>query len=176
MNSLNILFLVMIISLGIAFFWDSFPIISSTVHLALDPTLGALLNFNINWGMIIISGVISLFLTLIQKYTVDNDTLRELKKEQKLLQEEAKKYKGNPEKLMEFQKKQFEFLPKTLNLTMRPLAYTGIPIILFFRWFSDYFSALNPPIKIFGFFSWFWAYLVFSIIFSIIFRKLFKLP
>ena len=176
MNGIKVLFLVMLVSLGIAFFWNSLPIVSDTVHLILNPTAGALLGFNINWGMVIISGVISLFITIIQKYTVDNDTLRELKKEQKILQEEMKKFKDHPEKLLELQKKQFEFLPKTMNLTMRPLAYTAIPIILFFRWFNDYFAAIDPPVKIFGFFSWFWAYLVFSIVFSIIFRKMFKLP
>lgn len=176
MNGIKILFLVMLASLGIAFFWNSLPIVSNTVHLILDPTAGALLNFNVNMGMVIISGIISLFIALIQKYTVDNDMLRELKKEQKILQEEMKKYKDHPEKLLELQKKQLEFLPKTMNLTMRPLVYTAIPIILFFRWFSDYFNAINPPLKIFGFFTWFWAYLVFSIIFSIIFRKILKLP
>ena len=176
MNGIKVLFLVMLISLGIAFFWDSVPAIKDGVHAVLSPTAGALLDFDVSWGMVIISGIISLFITLIQKYTVDNDTLRELKKEQKILQEQMKQFKDNPEKLLELQKKQFEFLPKTMNLTMRPLIYTAIPIILFFRWFNDYFAAFTPPLKIFGFFSWFWAYLVFSIIFSIIFRKVFKLP
>ena len=127
-------------------------------------------------GMIVISAFITLFITLIQKYTVDNDLLRSIKKEQKAMQEEMKQHKDNPTKLMEMQKKQLEFIPKTMELTMRPLLYTSIPIILFFRWFNDYFTVLDPPVKIFGFFSWFWAYLVFSIIFSMVFRKVLKLP
>jgi uncharacterized membrane protein (DUF106 family) len=176
MKPMTMLFLVMIISLGIAFFWDSLPLMSQSVHYALDPTAGELLNYNINWGMIIITAIVTLFITLVQKYTVDNDTLRELKKEQKILQKEMKNFKEHPEKLMELQKKQLEFIPQTFQLTMRPLIYTAIPIILFFRWFNDYFDALEVPVKIFGFFSWFWAYLVFAIIFSILFRKLFKLP
>ena len=176
MKPLTILLIITIISLGIAFFWKSVPIISQSVHLILDPTAGSLLNFNITLGMIIITAIITLFITLIQKYTVDNDQLRELKKEQKILQEEMKKYKEHPEKFMELQKKQLEFIPQTMQLTMRPLIYTGIPIILFFRWFNDYFSAVTPPVKIFGFLSWFWAYLIFAIICSIIFRKMLKLP
>ena len=176
MSALKVLFIVMLISLGMAFFWNSLPIVKETVHLILNPTAGRLLDYNVNLGMIVIAGIISLFITLIQKYTVDNETLRELKKEQKILQEEIKKFKDHPEKLLELQKKQMEFIPKTFNLTMRPLMYTAIPIILFFRWFSDYFGAFSPPIKIFGFFSWFWGYLIFSIIFSMIFRKMFKLP
>ncbi len=175
MKPIGVLFFVMIISFGIATFWNSFPLIKDTIHLILDPTAGKLLDFNLNWGMVGIAGIISLSLTLIQKYTVDNETLRKLKQEQKLLSEEMKKFRDNPEKILELQKKQFEFVPKTMDITLRPLIYTAIPIILFFRWFSDYFAALEG-IKIFGFFSWFWAYLVFSIIFSMIFRKMLKLP
>ncbi len=175
MKPTSVLFFIMIISLAIAFSWDSFPLIKNTMHLILDPTAGRLLDYNINMGMLAITGIISLCLTIVQKYTVDNETLRKLKQEQKLLSQEMKKFRDHPEKLMELQKKQFEFLPKTFNLTLRPLVYTAIPIILFFRWFSDYFEVVDG-VKIFGFFSWFWAYLVFSIIFSTLFRKLLKLP
>ena len=170
---------VLAISMLIGFFWNSMPFVKETIHLILDPSAGKLLNWNINLGMIIITFIISFILSLFQKYTIDQETLRTLKKEQKLLQEEMKKYKDNPEKLMEFQKKQLEFIPKTFDLTMRPLLYTAIPIILFFRWFSDYFTALSSPLKILGFFStsgsWIWAYLILSIIFSSIFRKVLKL-
>lgn len=176
MGALKIVFIVMLISISIAAFWNSVPIIKDTVHLVLDPTAGKLLELNLNWGMVLISAFITLCMTIVQKYTVDNDTLRELKKEQKILSQEMKKYKEHPEKLMELQKKQLEFIPQTFQLTMRPLMYTSVPIILFFRWFGDYFGAIDESIKIFGFFSWLWAYLVFSIISSIIFRKLFKLP
>jgi uncharacterized membrane protein (DUF106 family) len=58
---------------------------------------------------------------------------------------------------------------------MRPLLYTAIPFVLFFRWFADYFS--NPffaAFRFFGFLSWFWFYLIGSIIFSSIFRKVLK--
>ena len=84
-----------------------------------------------------------------------------------------KKYKDHPEKLMELQKKQFEFIPKTMKLSMRAIVFTGIPFILFFRWFMDFFTAIGDP-KFFGFLSWFWFYLIFSIIFSSILRKIFK--
>lgn len=167
------IFIVMIISLLIAFFWDSFSFIKDTVHAILNPTAGTLLNLNLTWGMIILVFLITLAMTLIQKYATDQETLRELKKEQKILQEEAKKYREHPEKLMEFQKKQMEFIPKTLKLSMRPIMITGIPLILFFRWFIDFFSAAGNP-KFFGFFSWFWFYLISSIVLSSILRKVLK--
>ena len=119
--------IVMLISLAIAFFWDSFSFIKNTVTSIFDPTAGILLNWNITWGMIIIVIIISIFMTIVQKYATDQETLRELKKEQKILGNEMKKYRDNPEKMLELQKKQFEFIPQTMKLSMRPIIYTGIP-------------------------------------------------
>ena len=166
------LFFVLIISMGIALFWNSVPIIKQTVGLVLNPLAGSLLNWNVTYGMIIITAILSIFLTLTQKYTTDQSLLREIKKEQKILQGKMKEFKDHPEKLMELQKKQLQFIPQTFEITMRPLIYTSVPIILFFRWFNDYFMSVD--VKIFGFLSWFWAYLIFSIIFSSIFRKVFN--
>lgn len=172
-KGMKTILIVMVVSLAIGGLWNHLPFIKDTIHAILNPTVGVLLNWNVDWGMVIITGLVVLGMTLIQKYTTDQETLRNIKKEQKLLQEEMKKYKDHPEKLMALQKKQLEFIPKTMDITMRPLAYTIIPIILFFRWFSDYF-ALHEGVKIFGLLGWLWAYLVFSIIFSMIFRKIFN--
>lgn len=172
MKSINKLFIVMGVSLLIAFYWDTFTIVKDTVHTVLDPTMGAVLDWNANVGMILVAAVIGLIVILLQKYTTDQETLRKIKKEQKLLQEEIKKFKHDPEKVMELNKKQLEFLPKTMDITLRPIIYTSIPIILLFRWFHDYFT--TNPVQIFGFLGWIWAYLIFSIIFTSIFRKLFN--
>ena len=172
-GSFKIIFVVMLLSLVIVGLWDKVPAIKDSVHAILNPTAGYLLNANVFWGMVVIVGIISLIMTLVQKYATDQETLRELKKEQKILQEEMKKYKDHPEKLLELQKKQLEFIPKTMKLTMRPIIYTGIPIILFFRWFNDYFNALGEY-RFFGFMAWIWFYLLASIIFSSIFRKVLK--
>ncbi|MEI6731856.1 MAG: EMC3/TMCO1 family protein, partial [archaeon] len=129
-----------------------------------------LLQYSVNIGMLVIAGIITLLITLVQKYTTDQALLKQMKVEQKILSEEMKKYKDHPEKVMELQKKQLEFLPKTMEVTTRPLIFTSVPIILFFRWFNDYF-ATNPQ-HVFGL-GWIWAYLIISIIFSIIFRKVF---
>jgi len=161
---------VMIVSLAIAFFWDSITGIKQTAHLILDPSAGALLNWNLTYGMIILIFIISLFITLLQKYCTDQEEMKRIKKEQKKLQEEMKKYKGHPEKLMSLQKKQFEFMGPMMKLGMRPMIFSGIPLILFFRWFWDFFNILGDP-KFFGFLSWFWFYLIGSMVFSIILKK-----
>jgi len=166
------LFIVMVISLGIASLWNRIPLIKETVHALLNPTAGALLSFNVNLGVIVFSAVISLMITIVQKYTTDQETLREIKKEQKILQAQMKEFKDNPQKLLELQKKQLEFIPRTMEITFRPLMYTSLPIILFFRWFNDYFA--DNPVKVFGFMHWLLAYIIFSMIFTTIFRKVFK--
>ena len=170
---------VMIVSMVIAFFWDKIPFIKDSVHAILNPSAGwLLLNLNITLGMLVIVFIISISTTLIQKYATDQEALRELKKEQKILQEEMKKYKEHPEKMAELSKKQFAFIPKTFKLTSRSIMFTGIPFILFFRWFNDFFAAMEvatgAPVKFLGFFTWFWFYLIFTMIFSTILRKALK--
>ncbi|MBL7059165.1 DUF106 domain-containing protein [Candidatus Pacearchaeota archaeon] len=161
---------IMIISLAIAFLWDSIEIIKNSVHSILDPSIGALIMWNLTIGMSIIVFLISVFMTLVQKYATDQETLKEMKKEQKILQKEMDTYKNDPAKLMELQKKSFAFIPKTFKLSMRAIAYTGIPLILLFRWFMDFFITIGDP-RFLGFLNWFWFYLLASIIFSSILKK-----
>lgn len=162
--------LVMTASLVIAFYWDKVSWIKDSVHAVLDPTAGELLKFNLTMGMIIIVFIITLITTLIQKYTTDQKALRELREEQKILQQEMKKFENNPEKRIELSKKQMEFFPRTFRLTSRAVLFTGIPFILFFKWFYEVFNAMGDP-KFFGFITWFWFYFILAMIFSGILRK-----
>ena len=161
---------VMLISLVIAFYWDKLPWISNAVNYLLNPTAGFLIEWNLNWGMLIIVAVITIITTFVQKYATDQKTLKELKKESKEIQKQMKEFKAHPEKMLELQKKQFALFPKQMKLSMRAIAYTGVPFILFFRWFSDYFTAAGSPKFIFGL-GWFLFYLLSTIIISSILRK-----
>jgi uncharacterized membrane protein (DUF106 family) len=166
---------VMFISVLVALFWEDIPFLKDAVHAVLDPTAGALLRWNLIIGMFALVFIITLMTTLVQKFATDQKALKELREEQKLLQEEMKKFKDHPEKVAELSKKQLEFLPRTMKLTSRSLMFTGVPFILFFRWFDDFFSAMPAEQQLFfGFLSWFWFYLVFTIIFSSVLRKFLK--
>ena len=164
------IFIVMVITLVVAFLWNKLELIKTSAHLALDPSAGALLNWNLTWGMLILIVIIALITTLIQKYATDQKTLKEMKGEQKKLQAEMKEFRDNPEKFMELQKKQLEFFMPMMKLGMRSIVYTGVPFILLFRWFGDYF-AMHADFRFFGFITWIWFYIIFVIIFSSIFRK-----
>ncbi len=165
------IFIVMLIALGVAFLWDSVDAIKNAVHLVLDPSAGWLLNWDLTIGMTLIVFVLALCITLVQKYATDQKTLKEMKIEQKKLREEMKAVKEHPEKLLELQKKQFEFLPRMMKVSMRGVMYTSIPLILFFRWFMDFFAGMEE-FRFLGFLSWFWFYILGSMIFSSILRKI----
>ena len=177
MKGMKIFLIVMFVSFIIAGAWDKVSIIKEPVHFVLDPTFGALLNWDLLLGMIIIVLLLNLVLVLIHKYTTDQEKLKSLKDEQKKLREEMKQLKDQPEKLMELQKKQMsnmnESMFKSFDLVMKPLLYTFLPIILFFRWFNDFFIALQNP-KIFIGLGWFGTYIIFSIIANLLLRKALK--
>lgn len=171
-SGLGLMFIIMLLSLGVAALWSYIPAIKTAVHYILDPSAGVFLNWNATVGMLVITAIITLITTVLQKYLTDQDMLKTIKEEQKIVQQEMKLVKDNPEKSMELSKKSMELTMKAMPMTMRPAMYTIIPFVLFLRWFNDYFVA--NPIHILGFLSWFWAYLIFSIVFSTIFRKLMK--
>jgi len=172
MSGMKLMLLILAVGLIVPILWSSVPVIKDSVHFILDPSLGSLLSWNVNIGLIIVTAILTFISTIIYKYTTDQKTLKEIKEEQKLIQEEMKKYRDHPEKMMEHQKRSMELSMKTMPLIMRPLIYTTIPLILLFRWFADFFIA--NPVAIFGFMNWIIAYLIFSIIFSNIFRKMLK--
>jgi len=164
---------IMFVSLIIAFCWNSVPILKNTIHSVLDPSAGVLLNWNLLYGMLIVVFIITLITTFVQKYGTDQKTLRELRDEQKKVQKEMKEYRDDPAKIMELQKSMWPTTIRIMKISMRSIIYTGIPFILFFRWFMDYFTAIGNP-KVFWFLSWFWFYLIFAMIFSSILRKVLK--
>ena len=166
------LIIFMILAMVLAGLWDKIPIIKNSIHYILDPSAGVLLNWKLNLGMLIIVFVITTITTIVQKYATDQKTIKEMRKEQKEMQKQMNEFKNNPDKLMELQKKQFAMMPKQMKLSMRAIIYTGIPFILFFRWFNDYFIAAGSPRFWLGL-SWFWFYLIFAMIFGSFLRKWF---
>jgi len=163
-------FIVLVASMLIAIFWNSVSFISSPIHAILNPTAGALLEWNVTWGMLILVFILTIITTLVQKYTTDQKTIRELKAKQKEISQKAKEHSHDPQKMMEINKEGFPIMGQLFKLSARGMIYTGVPLILFFRWFVDTFNTMGNP-KFFGFLSWFLFYLIFSLIFSSILRK-----
>ena len=157
-------------SIVIAINWKN-PQVSSFFHKILDPVLMPLLNWNVFWGMTFIIFIMTLIMTFVQKYATDQETLKSIKKDQKRIQEDMKKFKEHPEKVMKLNKEQMDLMGKMFRLSMGSIVYTAIPFVLLFQWFRDFYTA--NPFTFLGFMSWFWFYLLGSIIFSSIIRKIF---
>jgi uncharacterized membrane protein (DUF106 family) len=170
-NPLVLMMGIMLIGIVLASLWESVPSIKTTVHLLLDPTAGALLSWHRTSGFLLFVAFLTLITTLAQKYGTDQQAIKALREEQKLIQQQLKEHRADPAKQMELSKKSMELVMESMPLTMKPVIYTTVPFILFFRWFDDYFKAY--PGEILGM-SWFWAYLLFAIIFSTLFRKILK--
>ncbi|MEM4719642.1 MAG: EMC3/TMCO1 family protein [Candidatus Pacearchaeota archaeon] len=167
----KIALLIMFLSTLIGIFWDIFPFIKNLGHFILDPLIIPTLEFNLTYGFLFFVFLINLFIILVQKYLTDQKSLKKLKEEQRKLQRESKEFVNDPKKMLEFNKKSIELTKDIFIVSMDSWIYTMIPLVLFFRWFNDYFS--QNSFQFLGM-NWFFSYIVFSIIFSIFLKKIFR--
>lgn len=140
-------------------FLDSFFTLLFGWSVTLDPL----------FGMIFISFVLTLLITLAYKYFTDQHLLKSIKERTKALQVELKKFKDNPEKLKEKNAELMEIQLKMMTQTLKPMLITLLPLLLVFSWLRTIYTPLGPVL--FGL-GWIWAYLIFSVIFSLLLRKL----
>jgi len=106
----------------------------------LNPILSPLLNLPTFWAIIALSFVISLIITVIYKYTTDQNLMKQLKEEMKAFQKQIKELKKEPEKAMQIQKKSMQTNMKYMMQSMKSTLYSFIPIILIFGWMSANFA------------------------------------
>ena len=102
----------------------------------LNPILSPLLNLPTFWAIIVLSFVISLIITVIYKYTTDQNLMKQLKDEMKAFQKQIKELKKEPERAMAIQKKSKQTNMKYMMQSMKSTLYSFIPIILIFGWMN----------------------------------------
>jgi len=119
-------------------------------------------------SIILISGLVSLFISLVNYFVLDKEKVKEGRAKQKKLQEEIKQHRDNPQKMMELNKEMMSHMGNNFKHSFRPMLITLIPILVVFAWIKNVFDGLLD--------GWIWWYLVSAIAFSMIFRKVFKLP
>jgi uncharacterized membrane protein (DUF106 family) len=112
----------------------------------LDPILGPVLLLPPFWGLLLLSLVISLIITVIYKYTTDQNMMKQLKDEIKEFQKEIKELRSNPEKAMQVQKEAMKTNMKYMSMSMKATLITFIPIIFIFGWMSSHLAleSLKP--------------------------------
>jgi len=103
----------------------------------LDPIFMPLINIDPPiLPIALISFGITLFITVIYKYTTDQETMTRLKKDMKNSQAEMKKHKDNPQKMMEMQKKAMEKNMEYMKHSMKSTLFTMLPIIIIFGYLN----------------------------------------
>jgi len=106
----------------------------------LNPIFGPLLNLPTLWAVILLSFLISLIITVVYKYTTNQDLMKQLKDEMKEFQREIKELKKEPEKAMQVQKKSMQTNMKYMMQSMKSTLYSIVPIIIIFSWMSANFA------------------------------------
>lgn len=134
---------------------------------------GSLVSSSPLWGLIIISFILTLLITLTYKFLTKQHLMKEWKESLKNYQEQIKNHKHDHKKVMEIQKPMMEVQMKYMMHSFRPLLFTFLPLILIFNWLRTVFQGIDLNFLWF-IDGWIWAYIITSILFSIIIRKLLK--
>jgi uncharacterized membrane protein (DUF106 family) len=106
----------------------------------LNPVFNPLLNLPTLWAVVILSFLISVIITLVYKYTTNQDLMKQLKDEMKEFQKEIKELRKEPEKAMQVQKRAMQTNMKYMMHSMRSTLFSFIPIIIIFSWMTANFA------------------------------------
>ncbi len=131
--------------------------------------IGELIQSNPKISIIILSFIVTLFITIVTYFMTDREKMKEIKDKQKALRLDMKKFKDNPEKVMQLNKQMLEDMPEQLKHSFKPMIVTMIPLIIFFGWLRATFATTSISSQ------WLWWYIGSSLVFSIIIRKVFGL-
>lgn len=135
---------------------------------------GNLITYNPLYGLLAVSFVITLIITLVYKFMTDQKELKRVRDETKDIRDQMKLHKDNPQKMSELQKRSLEISMGSFKHQIKPMIVTMIPILIIFGWLKATYIDINN-LNFLGFIdTWIWTYIVSAMIFSIILRKLFK--
>lgn len=102
---------------------------------ALDVAFSPLLHLNYFFGILVLSVVLSLLITLVYKWTTNQELMKSLKEDLKKIQDEVKKFqKDNPQKALDKQKIFMQKNMEYMKHSFRSTFYTIIPLLIIFGW------------------------------------------
>ncbi|MDP6641876.1 MAG: EMC3/TMCO1 family protein [Candidatus Nanoarchaeia archaeon] len=135
---------------------------------------GSLIDYDPLIALLVISFILTLVTTLAYKYLTDQEKIKLLKAEIKEIQNDIKKFKDDPQKMMELQKQSFQKgFVDMMKHQFKPLLFTMIPIFIIFSWLRTTYASKGVLIPLVNF-ELFGTYLISAIIFSMILRKILK--
>jgi uncharacterized membrane protein (DUF106 family) len=119
-------------------------------------------------GLLFISIFVTLVMTIVTKYTTNQDRMKELKGLQKACQIKLKENKHDQKIQSEVSKQMMECSMEMIKYSFRPMFITLLPLLGLFWWLREVYAETIIAS------SWIWWYIGFSIIGSMIFRKVLK--
>lgn len=105
-----------------------------------NPVLLPLLKLNVFWGLIIITFIVSLIITLAYKYFTNQVEMKRMKEQQKEHQQKMKALRDKPEEMMKVQKEAMKLNLEYMKHSFKPTLITMLPILLIFGWMSGHLS------------------------------------
>lgn len=117
-------------------------------------------------SIIFLSVLITFFMTIVTKYTTNQDRMRELKKVQKACNLKMRENRHDREAVSKIQKEMWACSSELMKYSFKPLFITLIPLLIFFWWIRGIYAEV--------FTSWLWWYIGSGIISSIFIRKALK--
>lgn len=158
-------------------FWPLFHMSSNT-------------KFNIIFGVMLISLLVSALIVGITSKVVDQKRMKELKAKTASYQEKIKKAQKRKDmkKVSSIQKEMMKYQKEMMGMSMKPMMYTMIPIIVIFTWLRNY-DYLNEFIAQQGYLialpftmpkfgstlGWLGWYILCSFPMSVLIKKIFKI-
>ena len=117
-------------------------------------------------SLVLISLLITLISTIVNKKFSDQRRMKELKDIQKACKINLKNAKGNPGELEKINKQMMECSMELMKHSFKPMFITMIPFLFLFWWIQGIYKDILQ--------GWIWWYLGTAIISSILFRKILK--
>lgn len=147
--------------------------VAEVINNILSPVLDPVLNIHPFWGLLILTFILNIIITLAYKYLTDQELLKSIKAETKEMQKQMKELKDQPDKLMALQKRSLERSMESFKQSLKPMLITTLPLIAVMGYLSVYYAEIGNP-KLFLIFGWIGTYIIFSLVFNLGLRKLLK--
>ena len=120
-------------------------------------------------SIMVISLMVTIFMTLVRYLVTDKELMKEIREKQKWIREEMKRHRDNADKIAELNKQMMEHFPAQMRQTFKMMLLTMIPLLILLGWLRGVFAQTTIAS------TWIWWYIGFSMLFSIILGKIFKL-
>lgn len=114
-------------------------------------------------SIVLISFLVTLFMTLVTKFFTDQKRMKELKEVQKQCQIKIKDAQGDLKKQSEIQTERMNCSLEMMKYSMKPMLITFIPLLIVIGFLRGVYSEVLS--------SWIWWYILSGMISSMILRK-----